>query len=567
MTVHGRRLTVYGLRVTACATLLALACGVAAPLALQTTERQRLEQVKAAVAHIRAEDVLRDVTDLASDANMGRRTPFPGSPSPGYDAAAAYVARHLKELGIKPMGDDGTYFQHYTVTRATLDAARVTGAIGGERLTLGEDFIINNFLQPGVREANVIYVGNGVRLLKQGVDPYAGFDIRGKWLLVNAPLGAQVRGVTVNSGLTGVVGIDFTTVNEVARHGGAIGILIVPTEATLANWSQRPLTGQDLNPSVGVAYAQFQVPRVILSVAALRRLLVGSGLSADAVLEADAKKSYPRSIDLGAQKRVRIDFAATTVDARPYNVVGMLEGSDPKLSDEWISLAAHLDGAVPQAASVPGNNLPDQYNAADDNASGSAGNLAIVRALVAAPRPRRSILLIWDSGEEVGLWGTRAIAYGPWSEKIVLHVSNDMIGRSRTAETPANQNLSPADTIYVTGPKLLSTRAEAVLQRASQEFPFIKLDRVYEDVSSEFYYPRTDAGPYLERGIPIMQFFNGLHPEYHRPTDEVSQLDIEKIVNVSKLSFGALWLAADDPERPRWDGIIPQTLWWVKPKR
>lgn len=545
--------------------LLGALSGASALTAVQTTDR--LSQVKAAVERIRADDVLRDVSDLASDANMGRRTPFPDSPSPGYDNAAAYVAKHLRDLGIKPMGDNGTYFQHYTVTRATLDTTNVVGAIGSEPLKFGDDFIINNFLQPGVREANVIYVGNGVRLLKQGVDPYAGFDIRGKWLLVNAPIGGQVRGVSVNDRQTGVVGADYLTINEVARHGGALGILIVPTEATLANWSPRAVTGQDLNPSVGVAYAQFQVPRVILSVAALRRLLAGTKLAADAVLNADALKTYPPSLDLGKDKRVRIDFAATTIEARPYNVVGMLEGSDPRLKDEWISLAAHLDGAVPQAASVPGNNLPDQYNAADDNASGSAGNMAIVRALVAAPRPKRSILLIWDSGEEVGLWGTRAIAYGPWSEKLVLHVSNDMIGRSRTADTPANLNLSAADTIYVTGPKLLSTRAEAALQQALREFPFIKTDRVYEDVSSQFYYPRTDAGPYLERGIPIMQFFNGEHAEYHRPTDEVGKLDIDKIVNVSKLSFGALWLAADDPERPRWDGILPQTLWWVKPRR
>ena len=108
---------------------------------------------------------------------------------------------------------------------------------------------------------------------------------------------------------------------------------------------------------------------------------------------------------------------------------------------------------------------------------------------------------------------------------------------------------------------------EANLQRALKAFPFMAVDRVFEDVSSEFYYPRTDAGPYLERGIPIMQFFNGLHPEYHRATDDVAKLDIAKITNVSKLSFGALWLAADDPATPKWDGIIPMTLWWVKPKR
>ncbi len=548
-----------------CATLAATGC---VPTRARADQDERLDQVKAAAGRIRADDILRDVSTLASDANMGRRTPFPGSPSPGYDSAAHHVARLLGELGIKPMGDNGTYFQHYTVTRSTLDTTRVTGAIGTEPLVWGDDFIINNFLVPGVREANVIYVGNGIRLLKQGIDPYAAFDITGKWLLANAPVGGSGRGGGGRGNVpAGVVGVDYTTINEVARHGGALGILIVPTAATLSSWSRRAVTGQDLNPSVGVAYAQYQVPRVILSVAALRRLLAGTRLSADAVLSADSTKQYPASVDLGAQKRVRVDFAATTVDARPYNVVGMLEGSDPRLKEEWISLAAHLDGAVPQSASVPGNSAPDPYNNADDNASGSAGNMAIVRALVAAPRPRRSILLIWDSGEEVGLWGTRTIAYGPWSEKLVLHVSNDMIGRSRPPNSPRIQDLSASDTIYITGPKLLSTRAEATLQRALREFPFIAADRVYENVSSEFYYPRTDAGPYLERGIPIIQFFNGLHPDYHRPTDDVAKLDIAKITAVSKLSFGALWLAADDPLRPAWDGIVPQTLWWVRPRR
>ena len=273
------------------------------------------------------------------------------------------------------------------------------------------------------------------------------------------------------------------------------------------------------------------------------------------------------SLDLGADRRLRIDFAATTIDARPYNVVGMLEGADPVLKHEWVSLAAHLDGAVPAPGSVPGNALPDQYNAADDNASGSAGNMAVVRALLTAPRTKRSILLIWDSGEEVGLWGTRAIAYGAWSDSIVLHVSNDMIGRSRPNNSPKEQTLSSTDSIYVTGPLLLSTRIEAALQRATREFPFIALDRRYEDESAAYYYPRTDAGPYLERGIPIMQFFNGEHADYHRPSDDVAKLDMQKITNVSKLSFGALWLAADDPLPLSWDGIVPTTLWWVKPRR
>jgi hypothetical protein len=107
------------------------------------------------------------------------------------------------------------------------------------------------------------------------------------------------------------------------------------------------------------------------------------GASANATLQ------YPPSIELGPDKRVRIEFAATTIDARPYNVVGFLEVSATRLKEEWISLASHLDGAVSANAAAPGNGLADQWNAADDNASGSAGNLAIVRALLAAPRPKR----------------------------------------------------------------------------------------------------------------------------------------------------------------------------------
>ncbi len=541
-------------------------CAASRDASSQPAAYARLRRTKAAAQRIRAADIRRDVSYLASDANMGRRTPFPGLASPGYDSAAHYVARFLKTMRVKPMGDDGTYFQHYTVTRSTLDTTKVSGTIGTEPLTWGTDFLVNSFLIPGVRDANVIYVGNGIQLLKRDVDPYAGFDIRDKWLLVSGAPPHTGRGV-VRAGMpTGRIGIDYTTITEVARFGGALGIITVASDSVLATSTRRAVTGQDLNPSVGVAYAQYQVPSISISIAALSKLLAGTSLAPEIVLSRDSTVER-KSVDLGASNRLRIDFAATTLDARPYNVVGLLEGSDPLLKHEWVSLAAHLDGAVPANGSVPGNALPDQYNAADDNASGSAGNMAVVRALVAAPRAKRSILLIWDSGEEVGLWGTRAIAYGAWSDKLVLHVSNDMIGRSRPNNSPMEQTLSSADSIYVTGPLLLSTRIEAALQRASTEFPFIAMDRRYEDVSASYYYPRTDAGPYLERGIPIMQFFNGEHADYHRPSDDVAKLDIQKITNVSRLSFGALWLAADDASTLAWDGIVPETLWWVKPRR
>src|SRR6185503_7597387 len=205
-----------------CSTASALGCASTARTPEVSTSR--LDRAKAATEAIRAEDIQRDVSYLAADANMGRRTPFPDSPSPGFDSAAAYVARLLKELGVRPMGDNGTFFQHYTVTRSTLDTTKVTGSIGGDPMKWGDDFVINQFLLPGVREANVVYVGNGIGLLKQGVDPYAGLDIKWKWLLVYPWAGNGGRAAG-----GGVLGIDFTNANEVARRGGAMGMLFVPS--------------------------------------------------------------------------------------------------------------------------------------------------------------------------------------------------------------------------------------------------------------------------------------------------------------------------------------------------
>ncbi len=532
-----------------------------ATLSLLDAQDTRIALMKRAAESILGSDIHRDVSVIASDANMGRATP-----SPGFDSAAAYIARTLRQLGIKPMGDKGTYFQHYTVTRSILDTNKASGAIGNRAMKWGIDFYISSFLVPGVREANVIYVGNGVRSLKNGIDPYAGFDIRGKWVLVNSgPLGQPLLATGERASTLGKLGVDYTTVREEAKLRGAIGILLAPNPPLLNAWNSRATTGRDLNPSVGWAYSQYQVPRVVLSIDATRRLLEGTRVSATDVLNADSTLKYPTSQDLGAAHRVKINFAAKTSESRPYNVVGLLEGSDPELRDEWVSLAAHLDGAVGGGAR-DGDSI---YNAADDNGSGSAGNMAIARALVAGPRPKRSILLIWDSGEEVGLWGTRTIAYGPLADKLVAHLSNDMIGRTKApgSNNPGEQNLAGPGEVYITGPLLLSRNLEATLQRSLSQFPYAKANRKYEDVSSEFFYPRTDAGPYLERGIPIVQFFTGLHADYHLQGDEVSKLDPAKMEAISRQSYVTLWMIADDPVKPRWDLPVPSTLWWVTPRR
>ncbi len=538
---------------------LALATAiVVAPVAAQQEERIRLAE--AAAGGIIASEIARDVGYLASDELRGRATP-----SPGLDSASAYIARILAELGIRPMGDDGSYFQHYTMRSSVLDTAAVVGAIGDRPIRYGEHFVVQSFLRPGVHEGDVVYVGAGIHAPDHGIDSYAGIDIRGRWLLVHGgtPLPA---GVSRNE--LGIVGVDWFTAAEVARERGAAGVITLPTPGTEAGWSSfrnRRVVGRDLEPAFGRAYSAYPLPRITLSAAAAELLLAGERLSLAAVAAADTSRTFPASFALGPAARFSVDLVSETTVHRPYNVVGLIEGSDPAVRDQWISMAAHLDGAVGRGVAANGDSI---YNSADDNASGSAGALAVTRAIMAGPRPRRSILVIWDSGEEVGLWGSRHLANGPLAERIVAHLNVDMIGRTRVPGTdhPAENDLAGPGEVFIAGPAVMSSSMNATVQRVRERWNHATLTPRHDDPAVSFFYPRTDAAPYIEVGIPVLQFFTGLHADYHRQSDEVAELDIPKMEGISRMVYLALWMIAEQAERPRWDRPIPSQLRFVTPR-
>jgi hypothetical protein len=535
-------------------TRLILSCALAFGLSAQTP---RLT-LAAAADSIKAADLLRDITYLASDELAGRATP-----SPGQEAAATYIERALREIGVKPFGDTGGYRQRYVVTRATLVPKDTTLRIGGKPFAYGKDFVLTSFLMPPpVRGGSVVYVGTGIRSPKLGWDPYQGLNVHGKWLLVHAP-NLLPEGVTRE--MLGVSGQDHMLPAQEARTRGALGLLVIPAPAELENLdavAPRPTTARDLNPSVGWAYAQNPLPHVRLSKAALETLLEGQSVTAETILASDVSHRYGQSFVLNASKSVWLDLAASLDHTDAFNVVGIIEGSDPQLKEEYITVSSHLDGAVGRVAPGAPAGVDTIYNAADDNASGSAGNMAIARALMQGPRPRRTIVLIWDTGEETGLWGSRHIAYGPMSEKIVAHLCVDMIGRTKQPGTnnPQEADLAGPGEVFVAGPGVLSTQMDAVLAKVARDFPFAKQNRKFDDAKESFFYPRTDAAPYFERKIPYVEFFTGLHADYHRPSDDVSKIDPAKMEAVTRTVYVMLSMLADDPVRPRMDKALPPNL-------
>lgn len=526
---------------------------LAVPVAAQSP---RQAQVKAAAEGITAAQLLRDVTELASDANKGR-----SSPGPGFDSAATYIARALKAAGVKPAGDDGTYFLHYTLIRSTLDTIRTAGQAGSTPLKGNEDFLVTSFRTPGRHQGEVVYVGTGVRSLKAGGDdPYRGLDVKGKWLLVHPIAFGATRTM-------GDLGVDYSTVQEEAKSRGALGILTIAGAAQQNGWAnsrRRVPTVRDLEKVTGRAYSPYSLPQLMLAPTAVRALLGNDAALADRMLAPDSVRGAIAAVALGGNRRLSIDLAAVTDTVRPYNVMGLVEGSDPRRRDEWIAVVSHLDGAVGRGVTADGDSI---YNAADDNATGSSGNISIARAFMRGPRPARSILLVWDSGEETGLWGSRFLAYGPIADRFVAQINVDMIGRTRRADVATDAEVAPAGEVYVVGPGHLSTVMEKVLASAETQFPFVKPNRSFDRVEHEYFYPRSDASPYLERGIPVMQFFTGSHGEYHRQTDDVAKLDPVKMEQISRFVYSTVWLLADGADRPRFDKPVPNKLWFVTPRK
>ena len=220
------------------------------------------------------------------------------------------------------------------------------------------------------------------------------------------------------------------------------------------------------------------------------------------------------------------------------NVVGVLPGRDSTLRGEYVAVVAHMDhlgvGRRGKADSI--------YNGADDNASGTAGVMALAAAFAAQPqRPRRSVLFLVVSGEERGLWGSRAFVAHPSVplDSIVGLVNLDMIGRNRP------------DSVYLNG--WGKSSISDLVRRLAVEHQELGL-AVGPDGEDRPQTPAdSDHHPFQHEGVPYVFFYTGDHADYHQPSDELARMDADKAARVTRLALYTLWAMADQRARPKWD--------------
>ena len=218
------------------------------------------------------------------------------------------------------------------------------------------------------------------------------------------------------------------------------------------------------------------------------------------------------------------------------NAIGILTGSDPILRNEYIVVSAHMDHV-----GVNGANVKDSiYNGADDDASGTAGVLALAEAFAQAP-PKRSIIFLTVSGEEHGLWGSAWFVENPPVpvERMVADLNLDMIGRNWK------------DSIVVIGIEHSDLGHTAALAAAAHDELGISLMR--DPWPQENFFGRSDHYNFARRGVPALFFFNGVHDDYHQPSDSPDKIDAEKESRVVRLIYQVGLAVGNAASRPKWD--------------
>ncbi len=309
-------------------------------------------------------------------------------------------------------------------------------------------------------------------------------------------------------------------------------------------------------------------------------------------IRAKADKGEPLSaMSLPGRITINIDNTYEVISEQiSHNVMGMIEGTDPVLKDTYVMFGSHLDhiGYSPtgggrgadntgcrrrspeaQAAVVaagrivqrppaaPGaqagfgggrGNAPapnaapfDQRdiisNGADDDGSGSVSQMAIAKAFATGPKPKRSILFVWHTGEESGLYGSRYNADFPFipMEKVQTQLNMDMVGRDDCNNIEGDFT----NTVFVVGADRISTDLHnLIVQTNSSMSKPLALDYELNDINDpESVYTRSDHYSYAAKGVPIAFFTTGLHPDYHRVTDTVDKITFPKMSRIAQLVY------------------------------
>jgi Zn-dependent M28 family amino/carboxypeptidase len=521
-------------------------------------------RLQPALNSITADAMLAHVRVLSSDEYEGR---LPGSH--GEDLSVAYIAEQYKKLGLAPGNPDGSYMQNVPLV-GIVSKPTTSFEAGGKTMLMSfpSDYVA--FAPRTRREVNIdkselVFVGYGVQAPEYGWDDYKGLDVHGKTLvmLINDP---QIPDPADPSKLDDKMFRGkamtyygrWTYKYEIAAKLGAAAAIIVhetptaayPYDVVVNSWSRENFTIKQAGPNPDFPDIAAWIQRE-----KARQLFAASGLDFDALKKAALSRDF-KPVPMKATVTMHIEN--TWRDVASHNVVAKLEGSDPKLKDEYVVYSAHWDHLGVQA---PGNNvsLHDRiYHGALDNASGIAALMAFAKAYtIVEPKPPRTILFVATTAEEQGLLGAKYYAQHPLYplSRTLANINVDVVsvsGRSSDVVAFGNNKSSLNDQLVT----LAAMQNRTVVPDSQPE-------------RGGFY--RSDQFEFAKEGLPVMNARSGAtligKPEgtgtkmandytthhYHQPSDEIdASWDLSGAVEDTRLLFLLGYEVAQSSSFPQW---------------
>ncbi len=489
---------------------------------------------------ITSSDLESYVRFLASPLLGGRK-----NGDPGLDIAQEYIVSNIKLLGLKPLNGSG-YIQPYQVIKIGIDQGKSVIKITPDT---GDPTIVNgNIYQffPGdpedaLIEGEVVFAGYGLNSEKYGYNDFEGLVTEGRILLV------MTRSPTSEDGSKYLFGgydwDDFRSYSVKLRSllfskAQAVIFVTDPKSGFSSIEEQEPGIASAISSSMqlkGFEDPKFSLPGMMRILFVHRNvadeLLKGTGKTISDLQNEIDRSLRPRSFQIPG-KRMRIDIKTSESEITLNNIAGYIEGSDPVLKKEFVIYSGHADH-------IGGSGSRINYGA-DDNATGCAALLSIAEAFQSLEKkPLRSIMFLWVSGEEIGLFGSEYYVSNPLVplENTIADLNMDMIGRVKgVADSTSDNPMSGPDEVFV----ITGNQSRDLVNIAKEVDDASELDFDYS-LSGRNHplqlFARSDHYNFVKQDIPVLFFTTGLHTDYHTPGDVVEKIDFTKMEKITEAMF------------------------------
>jgi hypothetical protein len=500
------------------------------------------QKLQNSLNQITSSDMESYVSFLASPLLKGRM-----NGEEGLEIAAQYIASQAKLLGLRPACNN-SYFQPYYVKKKTIDLNKTRiQIISGTKDTMAikEPFIQLVPMGPSdfMIEGEVVFAGYGIKADDYKYNDFENLRTEGKILLVmdRAPMSEDGKKCLFKEpNWNSEMNFQMKLTTLILSKAKAILFISDPKSGFLsfeeslpgiAGYLKSTITLNSEEPEITNPFMAGMPKVIFIHRSVANELLKGSGHSLEDLQNSIDATLQPHSFTI-KDKQIKITEVSFKEEKVLNNIAGYIEGSDPVLKNEVVVFSGHYDHIGASGTKV--------NTGADDDASGCAALLSIAEAFqTMEKKPLRSVLFLWVSGEEIGLFGSKSYVDNPLFplEKTVVDLNMDMIGRVKGVADSTDENpMTGPNTVFVitdNQSKELQSIADDIDKRSPLDFDYSLSGRGHPLQL----FARSDHYNFVKKDIPVLFFTTGLHTDYHTPGDVIDKIDFKKMELVTRTMY------------------------------